>query len=89
MGLLQLEESRQGNFNIIFRYNEGPEEILKTLIDEIIDRNSTKNPETGEIEFKPVALATDSFKIGTMDKSSIAFEEKKEKEQVNKSILYR
>lgn len=59
------------------RYNDGPEELLKTLIDEIIERNSTLNFKTGEKEFNPTALETDSFKIGPIDKSSIFYEEKK------------
>ncbi|CAI2374690.1 unnamed protein product [Moneuplotes crassus] len=91
----QLEDFQQEKFLNLFakkhgfigarrissRYNDGPEELLKTLIDEIIERNSTLNLETGEKEFNPTALETASFRLGPIDKSSIFFQEKKSKIQ--------
>ncbi|CAI2377604.1 unnamed protein product [Moneuplotes crassus] len=65
-----------GAQRISTKYNRGPEEILKTLISEIIDRNSERNPITGEMEFKPENLETGSFKIGDGDKNSIFYEER-------------
>lgn len=80
MGSLEPRGSRPGMIpSHNFRYNKGPEELLQTLIERIIEDSSEVNPETGEMEFTPQKLETESFVLRDKDKSSIWNEEKLKK----------
>ena len=71
--------ARYFSFWLNFRFNDGYEEILSSLVNEIIKTNTTINPETGEMELRISKMKNNSFVLS--NQGSILYDSKQKQKE--------